>query len=216
MIMDERHCSSAHTSPIEKQRSLTRIDNTLLNANDERVIASIGMFLYALVARRVGTSQQVSHRQKTIPVSNDPFEVFTHKEAISSSVSSYKIFLFVLAMVAEAECTAECHITALVLVCRLIRVAGFRLTPTNWPVAFTCAFNIAQKMQDDASLSNWDFVDVFQEVNFHATAHTIAHAVAHAPIPPLRPSSLHPSFSPLTRLLPTPHPLTRLLPTLSI
>jgi hypothetical protein len=166
---DERCCSSSNTSPLEKQRSISRIvpaeipDAEVLKPNDERIIASVALFIYALVSKQRSTNQLEFSRKKAIPTS-DPFELFAQKGAISNRVSSYKIFLFVLAMVVEAECTAECHITALMLICRIVRISNFQLTPTNWPAVYACAFNVAQKVQDDACLGNWDFVDIFQEV----------------------------------------------------
>jgi hypothetical protein len=138
-----------------------------LDPDDQLIIAAIGIFLDRMINQSLpeyDNSDNEYTASTTFIALHDPFKAFASRGIVCEELDSFKIYLFVKDMIAELGCTAECHVLALILTARLARVTGFEVTEGNWPAVFTCAFCIAQKMQDDASLASWDFVDVLHDV----------------------------------------------------
>lgn len=82
---------------------------------------------------------------------------------------STNVFDFVYAM-GSIGCTQECYIIALVLMCRLVRMADVQVTKTNYPYVWTTTLFIAHKLQDDVHYyPSLTFTETFQDVWTHPT-----------------------------------------------
>lgn len=82
---------------------------------------------------------------------------------------STNVFDFVYAM-GSIGYTKECYVIALVLMCRLVRMADFQVTETNYPYVWTTTLFIAHKLQDDIHYyPSRTFTETFQNVWTHPT-----------------------------------------------
>jgi hypothetical protein len=152
MSIDER-CIG--TSSGDYSNADARLD--VLSADDEQAVVGIGVFIDGLIRQSACKPQNAADE-------DDPFEVFAREGRLCDDPTGPEICLFISNVITEAGCTPECHVVALALVVRLVRTTCFQVTTGNWAVVFTSALSIAQKLQDDSSLANWDFVDVFHDV----------------------------------------------------
>ncbi|GJQ67603.1 hypothetical protein Trydic_g8407 [Trypoxylus dichotomus] len=150
--------------PLKKSSSCSTIyldDSTVSQPNLKNTVKCVALAIYYHIKNR--------DSERTIGIFDERLHPLT-KEGVSDEYDKHnpehrQIYKFIRTLFNAAQLTAECAITTLVYLERLLTYAELDIAPSNWKRIVLGAILLASKVWDDQAVWNVDYCQILRDIS---------------------------------------------------